>query len=82
MLYAFVTRATSLDRVHSCRYRVGETFLHLPHPRAMKRLEHDLEEVNKDVNGLSSDAEECEKGMRELKIVLYAKFGSAINLDE
>lgn len=31
---------------------------------------------------LSSVAEECEKGMKELKVVLYAKFGRAINLDE
>jgi prefoldin subunit 4 len=31
---------------------------------------------------LSATAEECERGMKELKVVLYAKFGRAINLDE
>ena len=34
------------------------------------------------MSSLSDRAEECEKGMKELKVVLYAKFGKAINLDE
>jgi len=65
-----------------CRYRVGEAFLHLPHPQATKRLENDVEVLDKEIANQAERAEECEKGMKELKVLLYAKFGSAINLDE
>ncbi|KAF9236342.1 Prefoldin subunit 4 [Melanogaster broomeanus] len=63
-------------------YKIGESFLHLPQPRAMKRLEKDQAEIITQVSALTATAEDCEKGMKELKVVLYAKFGRAINLDE
>lgn len=50
--------------------------------RALKRLESDLERVNSEVSKLADGAEECVKRMNELKVDLYAKFGTAINLDE
>jgi hypothetical protein len=54
----------------------------MPHSRAMKRLEADQAGLDERMSGLQSTANECEKGMKELKVVLYAKFGSSINLDE
>ncbi|EIM82934.1 Prefoldin subunit 4 [Stereum hirsutum FP-91666 SS1] len=63
-------------------YKVGETFLHMPHSRATKRLLHDQSVLDKELSGLEEKKEECEKGMKELKVSLYAKFGKAINLDE
>ncbi len=54
----------------------------MPHSRATKRLEKDLSLLNDELDKYSSDAEECEKTMKELKVALYAKFGRAINLDE
>ncbi|KAJ7346970.1 Prefoldin subunit 4 [Mycena albidolilacea] len=63
-------------------YKVGETFLHMPLPRALKRLEKDQADVTAQVSSLSSTAEQYEKEMKELKVILYAKFGSAINLDD
>ncbi|TFK23285.1 Prefoldin, subunit 4 [Coprinopsis marcescibilis] len=63
-------------------YRVGDTFVHLPQPRALKRLEQDQEKISKQVEELSSQADNCEIQMKELKVQLYAKFGKAINLDE
>jgi len=63
-------------------YKVGEAFLHLPHSRALKRLETDQESVTSQVSSLSQSAEECETKMKELKVALYAKFGRAINLDD
>ena len=48
----------------------------------MSRLEKDLAAVSEGISGFETDAEECDRQMKELKIVLYAKFGSAINLDE
>ncbi|PBK73471.1 Prefoldin subunit 4 [Armillaria solidipes] len=63
-------------------YKVGETFLHMPHPRAMKRLERDQAAIDSQVSILAAKSEACQKEMNELKVVLYAKFGRAINLDE
>jgi prefoldin subunit 4 len=54
----------------------------MPLPRALKRLEKDQADVTAQVSSLSSTAEQYEKEMKELKVILYAKFGSAINLDD
>jgi len=63
-------------------YKVGETFLHMPLPRALKRLEKDQADVSAQVSSLSNTVEQCQKEIKELKVTLYAKFGSAINLDD
>ncbi|GLB37009.1 putative binds specifically to cytosolic chaperonin (c-CPN) and transfers target proteins to it [Lyophyllum shimeji] len=63
-------------------YRVGEAFLHMPLPRALKRLEKDQSEVDERMSSLSGSTAECEAKMKELKVTLYAKFGRAINLDD
>lgn len=48
----------------------------------MKRLERDQGELDGELSGLKDKAEGCEKEMKNLKVILYAKFGRAINLDE
>ncbi|PPR03545.1 hypothetical protein CVT24_007034 [Panaeolus cyanescens] len=63
-------------------YKVGDAFLHMSQPRALKRLEKDQAEIDARVADLASQADDCETQMKQLKVVLYAKFGSAINLDE
>ncbi|KAI0302680.1 hypothetical protein BC826DRAFT_427402 [Russula brevipes] len=63
-------------------YKVGEAFLQLPHPRAMKRLESDQAQVDGEIDNLTGVVDECERDMKALKVALYARFGSAINLDE
>ncbi|KAG2073991.1 Prefoldin, subunit 4 [Suillus decipiens] len=70
------------DEDESVLYKIGESFLHLPQPRAMKRLEKDQAVLSAQVLDLSASAEQCEKEMKELKVTLYARFGRAINLDE
>ncbi|KAG5643380.1 hypothetical protein DXG03_000994 [Asterophora parasitica] len=70
------------DEDQAVLYRVGETFLHMPLPRALKRLEKDQSEIDERISTLAVSAEECESQMKELKVALYAKFGSAINLDD
>lgn len=67
---------------NTLRYRVGDTFLHMAHDSALKRLEKDTSDLDAELSGLAENAEECEKSMKELKVTLYAKFGRAINLDE
>ncbi|THU94203.1 prefoldin [Dendrothele bispora CBS 962.96] len=63
-------------------YKVGEAFLHLPLSKALKRLQKDQAEIDSQVSSLSSSAEDIEKEMKLLKVALYGKFGSSINLDE
>ncbi|KAF9050347.1 Prefoldin subunit-domain-containing protein [Panaeolus papilionaceus] len=63
-------------------YKVGDTFLHMSQPRALKRLEKDQAEIDSRVAELATQADDCETQMKQLKVVLYAKFGTAINLDE
>ncbi|KAI4517711.1 Prefoldin, subunit 4 [Schizophyllum commune Tattone D] len=63
-------------------YKVGETFLHLPLSRAQKRLARDQADVEKRLAAAADSVDDCERQMKELKVVLYAKFGKAINLDE
>ncbi|KAF9643172.1 Prefoldin subunit 4 [Thelephora ganbajun] len=63
-------------------YKIGESFLHIPYNRALRLLERDKSSLNSQISDLSGRIEECEKEMQKLKTVLYAKFGSAINLDE
>ncbi|KAG6375660.1 Prefoldin subunit 4 [Boletus reticuloceps] len=63
-------------------YKIGDAFLHLPQPLALSRLEKDNDDISAQLVALSATAEECDKGMKALKVVLYAKFGRAINLDE
>ena len=64
------------------RYKIGESFLHIPHNRALKRLQRDKTSLDLQISDASGRIEECEKEMQSLKTVLYAKFGNAINLDE
>ncbi|KAH9985343.1 Prefoldin subunit-domain-containing protein [Russula vinacea] len=63
-------------------YKVGEAFIHLPHHRAMKRLESDQAQVDGEIAKLTDVVDQCERDMKALKVTLYARFGNAINLDE
>ncbi|XP_006457262.1 hypothetical protein AGABI2DRAFT_196055 [Agaricus bisporus var. bisporus H97] len=63
-------------------YKIGETFLHIPHTRALKRLERDQQEADQQFMQIAGQVEEIESQMKALKVVLYAKFGKAINLEE
>ncbi|KAF5346715.1 hypothetical protein D9756_010423 [Leucocoprinus leucothites] len=63
-------------------YKIGETFLHMPLPKALKRLERDQKDVDERFSKAAGEVEEIETQMKGLKVVLYAKFGKAINLEE
>jgi prefoldin subunit 4 len=49
---------------------MGEAFFHLTLPAAKKQLRVDLKRYDGEIDGLRSKAEECEKGMKELKVLL------------
>lgn len=73
---------SSLGCILAIRYRIGETFVHLTPGKALKRIAHDADVLNDEISKIATDAESCEDEMKKLKVTLYAKFGSAINLDE
>ena len=54
----------------------------MPQPRALRRLAKEQKDVEEELSKLASQTNDCEKEMKSLKVVLYAKFGKAINLDE
>ncbi|CDZ98819.1 Molecular chaperone Prefoldin, subunit 4 [Phaffia rhodozyma] len=62
-------------------YKLGDSFFHMPLPRALKTLEKDTEAMETKMNELRAKKRECESGMSELKVLLYAKFGTQINLE-
>ncbi|KAG6919364.1 hypothetical protein DXG01_006913 [Tephrocybe rancida] len=70
------------DEDEAVLYKVGEAFLHIPLPRAQKRLEKDQSVLDARISALSTSSEDCDTQMKALKVQLYAKFGSAINLDD
>ncbi|KAF7321891.1 Prefoldin subunit 4 [Mycena kentingensis (nom. inval.)] len=70
-----------LDEDEPVLYKVGESFMHIPLLRARKRVDADRAEVDAQVDALTTSVKSTEKEMSELKVVLYAKFGRAINLD-
>lgn len=54
----------------------------MPLPKALKRLERDQKDVEDRFGNIAEEVEEIEGQMKALKVVLYAKFGKAINLEE
>ena len=51
-------------------YKIGEAFFFLSLPQAKKQLRKDLKTYNNDIGDLQKRAGECEKGMKELKVLL------------
>ena len=64
------------------RYRIGEAFCYISLSQAQKKLESDQSELDQQIASVTETIEDCEKTMKELKVALYSKFGSSINLEE
>jgi prefoldin subunit 4 len=63
------------------RYRIGESFVLLPFNKAKKMLAADQEAVNKEIESIRNRLDEHTGEMKQLKVTLYGKFGTQINLD-
>jgi prefoldin subunit 4 len=55
--------------------------VYLPLELAQQRLASDHEAIDTEVARLQDAVEECQSSMKELKLQLYSKFGTSINLD-
>lgn len=51
-------------------YKLGEAFFYLPLRDARRQLKGDTKRYESEIEGLRGRVEECEKGMKELKVML------------
>lgn len=51
-------------------YKMGEAFFHLSLPAARRQLRADMKRYDADLERLRGRAEDCEKGMKDLKVLL------------
>ena len=62
-------------------YQVGEVFVHLTQDECQQKIEESKDNLADAVKSVNSKAEVIREEMSGLKSQLYAKFGSAINLE-
>ncbi|WFD43694.1 hypothetical protein MPSI1_002358 [Malassezia psittaci] len=60
-------------------YKVGEAYIAMEQQEALMQLEQDTKQADQQLDKLQEVMEECETGMKQLKVELYAKFGSNIS---
>lgn len=63
------------------RYKIGDSFIHLPLEQAQSLLSTSTDEIDKEVSRLEDTLGEIREELSGLKAALYARFGKAINLD-
>jgi len=68
--YFFPPRVFCLNR-----YKLDTTFLHLPASEVLDKLQANLAKLRATKDALEAEADEIEDKMKDLKAVLYAKFG-------
>lgn len=61
---------------------VGESLIEVDEETATKYQQKIMESIQEEVEQLSDKLDETENEMKNLKSFLYARFGSAINLEE
>ena len=61
---------------------MGEVMIDLDEEQAAKYQQKLMEEKKNEMDELEENLDELESSMKELKTYLYAKFGSAINLEQ
>lgn len=63
------------------RYKIGDSFIHLPLEQAQSLLSTSTDEIDAEVSRLEDALGEIREELSGLKATLYARFGKAINLD-
>ncbi|KAI5479192.1 prefoldin subunit 4 [Pseudohyphozyma bogoriensis] len=75
------TEMELVDEEELVMYKLDSSFLHLPASEVLELLQKSLAELRTKNEALEKERDECEEGMAKLKKVLYAKFGTSINLE-
>jgi prefoldin subunit 4 len=68
--------------MYSRRLTIGESFFVVSEDEAMEHLEKASEISRSLLNARESESEKLRLSLGELKKILYAKFGSSINLED
>ncbi|WWC61962.1 uncharacterized protein I303_104548 [Kwoniella dejecticola CBS 10117] len=69
------------DDTEPILYKLGDSFFKLKLRDARRQLKSDLKRYEVEIQELEGKKGECESGMKDLKVQLYAKFGKQINLE-
>jgi prefoldin subunit 4 len=69
------------DESDQIPYKLATTFFTLTPAQAIKQLSSERKLLDKEIKKLETRKEECVGGMKKLKVELYAKFGTQINLE-
>lgn len=67
--------------IYMNRYKIGDSFIHLPLEQAQSLLSTSTDEIDNEVSRLEDALGEIREELSGLKAALYARFGKAINLD-
>ncbi|ORY89623.1 Prefoldin, subunit 4 [Leucosporidium creatinivorum] len=76
------TEMELMDEEEEVMYKLDSSFLRLPAGEVLTLLQASLEKLRSQTETLEKERDECEEGMTKLKAVLYAKFGTSINLEK
>ncbi|KAL8290102.1 hypothetical protein RQP46_003041 [Phenoliferia psychrophenolica] len=75
------TEMELVDEDELIMYKLDSTFVHLPAAEVLELLQESLAKLREKSEALETERDECVDGMKSLKAVLYAKFGTSINLE-
>lgn len=62
-------------------YKIGDSFFSLPLPEVQQLLVSSTEKIEEEVSAVQEKLSGIREEMRQLKVVLYARFGRSINLE-
>ncbi|CEG69706.1 hypothetical protein CU097_012981 [Rhizopus azygosporus] len=70
------------DEDEPVRYKIGDAFVHISVSEATEKIEKDSERLDLLIEEAKQNIDKVQEKMDELKKLLYAKFGNAINLEK
>lgn len=70
-----------VDEEEKVPYQVGDCFVSLAQPQALKRIESSTERIDQEIAELKTKLEGIQEEMGVLKKALYGRFGRSINLE-
>jgi chaperonin cofactor prefoldin len=68
--YDDLSMELELSDASNIQYKLGEAFFTLSLPAAKKQLRADMKRYDSEIGALEKKADECEMGMKELKVQL------------
>ena len=71
-----------LDEDEGVPYKIGDSFYTLTVDEATERMEEEKTLVEKQMGNMEEEIENVREELNKLKIKLYGKFGSSINLEK